>query len=188
MTTDAAILEQLRGAWNRPAEEPTAVEEPIPRGPRSGRQEADRLASATLERINAACPPNWKPTAEDWQRIDRAEATIDEARRRDDRPGLLAALTDYESIAVEIFASATNTPPMAAADDKLTETLLCTFDDPPDIPAPKPLLLCFDRYGHQNAWQSIYGPHLICAVCHPPVEPDIVTETIELDDHGQRVT
>ena len=126
--TDAAILEQLRGAWNRPPEEPAAAEEPMPRENRSGRQEADRLASATLERINAACPSNWKPTAEDWQRIDRAEAAI---------------------------------------------------DDPPDIPAPAPLLLCFYRYGHRTAWQSIYGPHWICAVCHPPVSETVIAEWID---------
>lgn len=186
--TDAAILEQLRAAWNQPAEEPTTAEEPTPAEKRRGRQEAGRLVSATLERINAACPSNWKPAAEDWQRIDRTETAIDEARRRDDRPGLLAELADYESVAVEIFATATNTLPMAAKDDKLTDTLLGIFDNPPDIPSPRPLLLCFDRYGHRTAWQSIYGSHWICAVCHPPVRPGVVTETIELDDDGQRVT
>ena len=134
--TDVAILEQLRVAWKRPAEEPTNAEEPMSAENRRGQQGVRRLVQSTLERINAACPSNWKPTAEDWERIDRVEATLDEARRRDDRPGLLAALADYESVAMEIFASATNTLRMAAADDKLTDTLLGIFDDLPDIPAP----------------------------------------------------
>ena len=45
--------------------------------------------------------------------------------------------------------------------------------------APKPPAWC-SRYQHRQAWRSIYGPHLICAVCHPPVNPNVVAETIEL--------
>jgi len=179
MTTDAAIQEQLRAAWNRPAEEP------IPETNRREWQdsESDRLVSETLDRINAACPAEWKPSSEDWQRIDRAEATIDQTRRDNDRPGLLAALTDYESVAVEIFASATSTSPTVAIDGKLTGTLLGIFDK---LPTRGPLLPCFERYQHRAAWRSIHGPGWICAGCHPPATPEIVAETIELDADGQR--
>ena len=177
MATDAAILEQLRAAWNRSAE----PDDPSTGESRSGRQESDRLVQSTLERINAACPSNWKPTAEDWQRIDRAEATIDRVRREHDRPGLLAALADYESVAVDIFAEATSTPPAVAIDDKLTGTLLGLFDR-----TPEPLLPCFDRSGHRAAWRSIHGPGWICTVCHLPAKPEIVAETAELDADGQR--
>ena len=143
------------------------------------RLESDRLVQSTLKRINAACPSDWNPAAEDWQRIDRAEATIDPARRENDRPELLAALADYESAAVDIFAEATSTPPTVAIDDKLTGTLLGLFDE-----RPEPLLTCFDRYGHRAAWRSIHGPHWICSVCHPPAKPAGVAETAELDADG----
>lgn len=37
------------------------------------------------------------------------------------------------------------------------------------------------RYGHARAWRSIYGQHVICAVCHPPAVAEIVAEWLE---HG----
>lgn len=65
---------------------------------------------------------------------------------------------------------------------------LPTLADFESATAVRPLLLCFDRYGHRAAWRSIYGPHLICDTCHPPVSPGVVAETIELDDDGQLAT
>ena len=35
------------------------------------------------------------------------------------------------------------------------------------------------RYGHLRGWRSIYGPHLICAICSPPAFSDIVEEYVE---------
>ena len=29
---------------------------------------------------------------------------------------------------------------------------------------------------HRQGWKSIYGEHLICATCHPPVDEKIVAE------------
>lgn len=36
-------------------------------------------------------------------------------------------------------------------------------------------------YRHGTAWRSVFGPHLICATCHPPARPDIVAEWIGED-------
>ena len=35
------------------------------------------------------------------------------------------------------------------------------------------------QYGHRRAWRSIYGPHLICATCHPPVSDSVIAEWID---------
>lgn len=37
---------------------------------------------------------------------------------------------------------------------------------------------------HLHGWRSIYGPHVICATCHPPAVPEIVAEWLE---HGSDV-
>lgn len=34
------------------------------------------------------------------------------------------------------------------------------------------------HYGHPEGWRSIFGPHLICAVCHPPAREEAVAERI----------
>ena len=34
------------------------------------------------------------------------------------------------------------------------------------------------RYLHPRGWRSIYGTHLICATCHPPVCEEVVAEWI----------
>lgn len=35
------------------------------------------------------------------------------------------------------------------------------------------------QYGHPEGWRSIYGPHLICATCHPPSREEAVAERIK---------
>lgn len=32
------------------------------------------------------------------------------------------------------------------------------------------------KASHRRGWQSIYGAHLICGVCHPPVSEAVVKE------------
>jgi hypothetical protein len=36
-------------------------------------------------------------------------------------------------------------------------------------------------YRHRTAWRSVFGPHLICAACHPPAIPRVVAKWL---DHG----
>ena len=33
-------------------------------------------------------------------------------------------------------------------------------------------------YGHPSGWVSVFGPHVICATCHPPARPEIVARRI----------
>jgi TubC N-terminal docking domain len=35
------------------------------------------------------------------------------------------------------------------------------------------------RYQHPRAWKSIYGDHLICGTCCPPVSNNVVAEWIQ---------
>lgn len=34
------------------------------------------------------------------------------------------------------------------------------------------------QYGHPQGWRSIFGPHLICRVCHPPATESAVAELV----------
>jgi len=45
---------------------------------------------------------------------------------------------------------------------------------------PPPLKLWCSRYRHDQSWRSIHGPHLICAICHPPARGAAV------DGHQER--
>lgn len=62
-----------------------------------------------------------------------------------------------------------------------------TFDDAPLGP---PVADPFDEpperlpCGHSQQWRSIYGPHLICATCHPPASPDFVAEWFAGTSHS----
>ena len=55
------------------------------------------------------------------------------------------------------------------------ETWDFAWSDKP--PAGKSQSWC-PRYGHPRAWRSIYGEHLICETCHPPVSDSVVAEWI----------
>jgi len=54
------------------------------------------------------------------------------------------------------------------------------FEPPPRAMPPSPPW-CQYR-SHWHGWRSIYGPHLICATCHPPAIPGVVAEWLE---HGE---
>jgi len=43
------------------------------------------------------------------------------------------------------------------------------FDSHPE--PVEPVCRC---HNEQSWWQSIYGDHLICGICHPPVSPKVV--------------
>ena len=49
-------------------------------------------------------------------------------------------------------------------------------------PKPKKPPVWCPRYQHERAWRSIYGTHLICETCHPPVHPNVVYATYGIDD------
>lgn len=36
-------------------------------------------------------------------------------------------------------------------------------------------------YGHPNGWRSIFGSHVICATCHPPVNERVVAERLSIE-------
>ncbi len=73
-----------------------------------------------------------------------------------------------------------NRPPEPDPDLEVFDPFDATDDDDGE---PKPPDWC-RRYAHRRAWRSIYGPHWICAVYHPPVRPGVVSKTTELDDDG----
>ncbi|MFH5803945.1 hypothetical protein [Alienimonas sp. DA493] len=33
-------------------------------------------------------------------------------------------------------------------------------------------------YGHPDGWISVFGPHVICAACHPPTRAEIVADRV----------
>ena len=45
-------------------------------------------------------------------------------------------------------------------------------------PKPKKPLPWCPRDQHRRAWRSVFRPHWICAVCHPPVSENVIAEWI----------
>lgn len=43
-------------------------------------------------------------------------------------------------------------------------------------PAPPPWC-CYPE--HRRGWRSIYGPHVVCATCHPPAANSLVAEWLD---------
>ena len=125
--------------------------------------EPDSLVADSLERINASVPA--EVAISDWSAFDRFTALADEARDRGDIPALRQALSDMERIAKQQVA---DFRPLVVYD---------WDDEPVTKPEPDTTPWC-PRYKHPRAWRSIYGDHLICATCHPPVSETRVAEWI----------
>ncbi|MFQ5735054.1 MAG: hypothetical protein ACE5KM_24230 [Planctomycetaceae bacterium] len=82
-------------------------------------------------------------------------------------------------------------------------------DDDPDAPQTVPVIVnttAYDKYDRpieaftgkrqsgqspsqlrcrcheeQRWWRSVFGPHVICGVCHPPATPGVVLEWLQCD-------
>lgn len=47
---------------------------------------------------------------------------------------------------------------------------------PKGVPPGTYSIMCREK--HPDLWRSIFGVHLICAVCRPPVSEDVVRERL----------
>ena len=131
----------------------------------------ERLIDEMLAQLNVACPPACRLSDDDWQALDAIQKRIDAARLRRNLPALAVACGDYERTARTLFST---TDPNST--DAKTANRFPWLDDV-FKPKPDPTPWC-PRYRHSRAWRSIFGDHLICATCHPPLFENLVAEWI----------
>jgi len=67
------------------------------------RLECDAEIVSMLEEVNFRCPPDWRPTPDEWIRLDEIQWKLDQARDGLDVPAVRLLCAEYETEAGRMF-------------------------------------------------------------------------------------